>query len=414
MDFSYRVMNEVALATTLGVSESIICSRTGSQGISQLMSSRAVHELQGALNGAIDEKVSSLRAAIANTRESTKRGVSALAVLRQNDVSVVAVLDALRRGIPPGEDPVTYLTTVQRFPIPLLERLGLHKDMSKRECQEMLGRHLRGVLERIAGDSDVRGLVVAGDLDVRGLVKLAIYGEEHYRNLSLAFKLCSTVANGISNIASKPITLISSAFGRKLSAKQETAAMTGAAMAMVTLFGFTCPPLAIAIAVTFSVYLLFKGIGSLFELADQSFASSCLEGKEGGWSHFLSQLSQGISKTIDDIAPAAAKATMSSLIPGADQFLQVAATEQAAEQVQAAAANVAAGATAAVNALASNVAGQAAQVVEQGQEAVGALVGNVVEQVEHVATDVSEAAGELGGPATSEVPLATIPPSNPP
>jgi hypothetical protein len=323
MDF--RVRNTATLAAALGVGvSSIVRSRRGSSELSQLMSSSAVNVLRGNLTDKINEKLSALQQSIEAIDEGSERGVSILDVLRQSEIPVMTLLDELKNIPSSNKDPISFLKG-QGFPEDFLEKLGLQEGISKSECQEILSRHLQGVL---------RGVGI--NEGVRNLCKLAVHGEEHYRNRSSALKAASTATHGISNIAAKPmvwiaygaVNLVAKIFSMdssKLPDTQSVKAISAVAAAALAICISICPPIAIAVGVMYGVFLLFRGISSLLELANESFAKSCLEGKDDAWSQFFSNLSRKILETINSVAPAVAT-LVGAIIPGTTgQILEAAA-----------------------------------------------------------------------------------------
>jgi hypothetical protein len=415
-----RVRNTVTFAAALGIglSSGTARPRRGSSEVSQgmaadsLISSDAAHSLQATLADKIEGRLSLLQQSIEAIGKVPERGVSILNILRQSEIPVMTLLDKLR-DMPANGDPLSFLKE-QGFPEILLERLGLCEGMSKSKCQEILSRHLQNVLEKVGINSGVRSFC-----------KLAVHGEDYYRNLSSGLKLCSTIAEGISNIAAKPIALIARAFGRELSANQEMAAMAMATTATVILSSFICPPLAVGIGVAFATFLIFKGLSTLFELIDQSFARNCLEMREGSWNEFFSNLSQKISKAIDDIAPAA-MAVAGNFIPGAGQVLQIATQRSEVENAEQVVSGVTAEGAAKASNLASGIAGQVSQVVGQTVSAAEQVVSSVVTEgvaaastlVQNVAGQASQAGANISGAledaAASEVPSAEVSSSSDP
>ena len=310
----FKISNTVTSATVLGVGlEDIVGFQRGSPELSQSMLLGAVDGLQGTLIGKINGKLSALRQSIEAIGEVPERGVSILNIFRQQEIPVMTLLDKLRE-MPVNEDPVLYLIN-RGFPKDFLEKLGLHEGMSKGECQEILSRHFQEILEKVGVESGVRNLG-----------KLAVHGEDHYRKRSAGLELASTITRGMSDIAAKPMGWIAHGVVSvaaklfkidpdKLPDTQTVKAVSAAAALVLTICIPTCPPLAIAVGVMFGVFLLFRGVSAILELANESFAKSCLEGKNDAWTQFCSNLSRKISVTMDDVAPAAAP-VVGIMIPG--------------------------------------------------------------------------------------------------
>ncbi|MDR0444915.1 MAG: hypothetical protein LBG98_01335 [Puniceicoccales bacterium] len=295
-----RIGNTMVLAAALGIKENVVSSQAGSSALSHSMSSSALHDLQDTLTDRVDEKLSSLKKSIGAIVEGPEKGISILNVLRQSKAPVMMLLDELRNMPNSNTNPISFLKE-QGFPENLLEKLGLHEGMSKSECQEILGQHFQEIL---------RGVGVSSG--VRNLCKLAIRGEDYYRNLSSKLKVASTITGGVANIITKPIFWIArgvaKASGKDAGQWSEENIMKS--VATVTSFVVTtcvslCPPLAIAAGVMFGVFLLSKGVSALLELINEAFVKTCLEGKEDAWDRFFFNLFRKIAETVGDVMPSA-------------------------------------------------------------------------------------------------------------
>ncbi|MDR0728269.1 MAG: hypothetical protein LBF21_01485, partial [Puniceicoccales bacterium] len=292
----------MAIGANANVHEAIqlFHSSIGSQTLAQSMASGADEDLRHTLLEQINAKAQSIRASIeAIPEEASERGVAILAALRKAETPVMSLMDELRNA-PSSQDPVAYLQT-QKLDKDFLKALRLREGMSKIECQEILSQHLESVLKEVGIDSGIRSLC-----------KLAVHGENHYRDLSSRLKIVSTFVDGIANFAA---TLIQKASGKEIDPHKATAALLGAAALLIVMGGPYYYIPAIIVGALVGLCLLAKAVSFLIEKINENFAQSILKGQDPSWNQFFSDVFQEANERLADVMEVAAQAAV-PLIPG--------------------------------------------------------------------------------------------------
>ncbi|MDR3143688.1 MAG: hypothetical protein LBT57_02480, partial [Puniceicoccales bacterium] len=302
----FRVRNTAALAAAIGAdiidihgAIQLFHSSLGSQTLARSMASGIDDALHQTLRDKIALKVQSIKESIESISKGTpERGIALLNVLRNAETPVMTLLDELQNA-PSSPDPVTWLLQARKLDKYFLKALGLREGMARAECREILSRRLESVLKELGIDSGIRSLC-----------KLAIWGEDHYRELSSRLKLVSTIADGIANLEATLIQKTADLLGKDIRPDRRTKSLLGAAALLVVVGCACCPPLAVAIGILIGICLLSKAVSFLVEKIDENLVQSILKGQDPSWKQFFSDVFQEADARLADMAELAGRAAL--------------------------------------------------------------------------------------------------------